>query len=233
MAFSKLVSLFKEDTPPYHRFLVLAALAAFPMLLSSIFMVYYYNLHDSANIVNEANHRPGIANTFDSCGLVTEKPSGEFQFDDTKWSVVYTLNTVIYAMLSLWTVIIALSAYCVPLVCLGSCGFTLTQLAHFGVLIVTGIFRFNKAGDRCAQGHFPIYELHERTTAEIGHEMKYLFIAQCILFIPYSCCMGMLLQTSVTFACLRFNKVIFSKIQKCKERCRERYSGISSETETV
>mmetsp|Transcript_15126 Transcript_15126/g.19130 ORF Transcript_15126/g.19130 Transcript_15126/m.19130 type:complete len:102 (-) Transcript_15126:189-494(-) len=95
-----------------------------------------------------------------------------------------------------------------PLAICGACGVCCTQMAHFASLIVTGVFRYGSAGEKCAKLTDEITkkdgsELLGKSAADIADTMQGIFIAQCVLYCFYGCCIGVLLQLSVGVAMVR------------------------------
>ena len=98
---------------------------------------------------------------------------------DTKWSVAFAFNAVVYTLLTIFTLSLVVSAFFWPLVCVGSIGFCITQFAHFAAIICTGIWRFSGDGPRCADkdGGWPVSEDGQVTFSDMGDKLKGVFIS--------------------------------------------------------
>jgi hypothetical protein len=140
---------------------MLCACATCPLIITATFMGLYWSLFSDAAAVNE-EYNPstmpdGYPGAFDNCGGSANEMSGSglsqtiAEYGDTKWSVVFTLNAIVYTLLTVFTICIALSAVMWPLAICGACGVCCTQMAHFASLIVTGVFRYSSAGEKCAK----------------------------------------------------------------------------------
>mmetsp|Transcript_31258 Transcript_31258/g.41352 ORF Transcript_31258/g.41352 Transcript_31258/m.41352 type:complete len:197 (-) Transcript_31258:107-697(-) len=167
--------------------------AAIPFIISSTMMGLYWGLFSDAAYYND-NAGASMnkdTNTFDWCGITTPSMSG-ITFGDTKWTVVFTLNAITYTLLTVFTIALALSAFAWPLAFCGCAGACCSQMLHLATIIVTGVFRYSKDGEKCAEQAIPINE-NKLTFVDVGDRMQGLFIAQCVLFCFYGCCLGFLL----------------------------------------
>ena len=103
---------------------------------------------------DDYDFRIGDGGSFDGCGaggkFVRTANGMEMLSMDTKWSVAFAFNAVVYTLLTIFTLSLVISAFCWPLVCVGSIGFCITQFAHFAAIICTGIWRFSGDGPTCA-----------------------------------------------------------------------------------
>ena len=89
---------------------LLCALMALPLGISATFMGFYWSLYSDAAKVNEEESIPGYDNPFDVCGLVSfNAQGGVVEIADTKWTLVFMLNAVVYTVLSSCMLFIALS----------------------------------------------------------------------------------------------------------------------------
>ena len=104
---------------------LLFAIMALPMAISVTFMGFYWSLYADAVKVNEEESIPGYDNPFNVCGLVSfNAQRGVVEIADTRWTVVYMLNAIVYTVLSFCMLCVALSGMA-PLFILafpGTCG---------------------------------------------------------------------------------------------------------------
>ena len=162
-----------------------------PLICSVTFMGLYWALFAGAASVNEYDWQISqsqvITNVFDNCNLHVLQTDGSYELADTKWTVVFTLNAVVYTLLTFFTcchifaIILPLLAACTV------CGLCCTQCAHFAAIVVTGVFRYSVDGEKCAEQTFKLSKFGDRTFEEIGDEMQGIFISQCVLFCFYGC----------------------------------------------
>ena len=176
-----------------------------PFIISTTFMGLYWGLFaDAAKFNDEYKDAAGNDNPFDRCTVMPDeavKLAG-YEPGDTKWTVVYTLNAVVYTMLSASTLCLFLSALLWPLAFCGICGFICSQMAHFAALIVTGVFRYSDDGEKCAESETN-YDAIDKSMSDIGSTMEGLFISQCVLYCFYGCCMGCFAQVAMMTAMMR------------------------------
>ena len=170
-----------------------------PFIISTTFMGLYWGLFsDAAKFNDEYKDISGTDNPFDRCNIMTDAQMeliGQ-EHGDTKWTVVYTLNAIVYTMLSASTLCLFLSALLWPLAICGICGFICSQMAHFAALIVTGVFRYSDDGEKCAESDNKI-DVIDKSMSDIGTTMEGLFISQCVLYCFYGCCMGCFAQVAM------------------------------------
>ena len=176
-----------------------------PFIISTTFMGLYWGLFsDAAKFNDEYKDQAGTDNPFDRCNTMTDAQMAAIgaEHGDTKWTVVYTLNAVVYTMLSASTLCMFLSALLWPLAFCGICGFICSQMAHFAAVIVTGVFRYSDDGEKCAESSDTIPAI-DKSMEDIGATMEGLFISQCVLYCFYGCCMGCFANVAVMTAMMR------------------------------
>ena len=172
-----------------------------PFIISTTFMGLYWGLFsDAAKFNDESNST--LDNPFDACYTTNATIGGtKVEAIDTKWTVVFTLNAVVYTLLSASSLCLFLSALLWPLAVCGLCGFVCSQLAHFAAVIVTGVFRYSDEGEYCAGQSKAVKE--DMTFEDVGTTMEGLFISQCVLYCFYGCCMGCFAQIAFLTAMMR------------------------------
>ena len=172
-----------------------------PFIISTTFMGLYWGLFSEATKYNDESNST-LDNPFDACTTVTGTVGGlSMEAEDTKWTVIFTLNAVVYTLLSASTLCLFMSAILWPLAFCGICGFICTQMAHFAAVIVTGVFRYSDEGEACAKRDAKVSE--DMTFEDVGTTIEGLFISQCVLYCFYGCCMGCFAQVAMMTAMMR------------------------------
>ena len=112
---------------------------------------------------------------------------------DTKWSVAFMLNAIVYTCLTISALCMVFSPQIFFGAVCGSLLFCCAQCAHFAALIVTGVFRYGLDGPECATSTWPLTEEDGSDTfVDVGNTLSGLFISQCVLYCFYGCIMGVL-----------------------------------------
>ena len=176
-----------------------------PFIISTTFMGLYWGLFSDAAKFNDES-TSNLDNPFDACGTrdSTTNLGGvavKTEQIDTKWTVVFTLNAVVYTLLSASTLCLFMGALLWPLAFCGLCGFICTQMAHFAAVIVTGVFRYSDEGEFCAG--VTNLGINDKTMEDIGTTMEGLFISQCVLYCFYGFCLGCFAQIAFATAMLK------------------------------
>ena len=171
-----------------------------PFIISTTFMGLYWGLFSDATEYNDTVGTSKVENPFDACNTEGGSVAG-LEPIDTKWTVVFTLNAIVYTMLSASTLCLFMSALLWPLAICGLCGFVCSQLAHFAAVIVTGVFRYSDEGEACAKVTAAVKD--GTTFEDVGTTMEGLFISQCVLYCFYGCCMGCFAQIAFLTAMMR------------------------------
>ena len=189
--------------------LPLAALCILPFIISSTFMGLYWGLFsDAAKIEDEVAlpaYYPEIDYPkFDVCfaDVISTNAQGQptaAELGNTKWTVIFTLNAVVYTLLTVSELCLLFSAFIWPLAFCGACGVCCTQMAHFAAVIVTGVFRYSSDGERCAEQTFEIPETG-KSYEDYANAIQGLFISQCVLYCLFACCLGCLTQAAFVVA---------------------------------
>ena len=176
-----------------------------PFIISTTFMGLYWGLFSDATEYNDHVGNSEVENPFDMCNIggTVSTPAGSATIEeiDTKWTVVFTLNAIVYTLLSASTLCLFMSALLWPLAICGLCGFICSQMAHFAAVIVTGVFRYSDEGEACAKVTTPVKP--DLTFEDVGTTMEGLFISQCVLYCFYGCCMGCFAQIAFLTAMMR------------------------------
>ena len=106
---------------------------------------------------------------------------------DTRWTFMYRVNMMVYAMLSgmlfcSFGGLIYSKLLQATLSCLQIAG-----AAHLFALLLIGVLRFNSSGLTCATKDV-VYDTEGHSWESDAATVKALFIAQCTLFIPFCAC---------------------------------------------
>ena len=106
---------------------------------------------------------------------------------DTKWSLVFKFNAIIYMVLTALVVcscagLVYSNIMQATLSCLQLAG-----LAHIAGVILSGVYRFNSSGIICA-GNVEKYDEAKNTFEGDGLMLRKLFIAQACILIPFCMC---------------------------------------------
>ena len=160
----------------------IASFAGLPISITGTFCGIYWGMWSEAQDVDAV-----LEGAYDSCGLVVPGDSGSVALMDTQWSTLLALNSILYLLLTIFTVFIVIGAWFSPLLCVGAIGHCLGSMTQFAAIIVTGVFRYSAEGTLCAAipGN------------EHGEKIQGLFIAQCVLFCFYNCCISCMIQAGV------------------------------------
>ena len=86
-------------------------------------------------------------------GLGLTRNSYEYGEVDTKWTVIFALNMIVYACLTLFSICQMLGTFFWPLCCFAACGHCATSNAHLACIIVTAVFRYRSEGEKCAENN--------------------------------------------------------------------------------
>ena len=125
--------------------------AIVPLVISATYMGLYWGLFAQAS---EYDDMIGPGGSFDGCGigggltLVNGVPV--FVTLDTKWTTIFTLNAIVYTLLTAITIGGILSAAFGPLAFCSACGFCCVQFAHVAAIVVAGVYRYIDDGPKCA-----------------------------------------------------------------------------------
>ena len=70
---------------------------------------------------------------------------------DTKWTVIFTFNTIVYACMITFGICQIIGTIFWPMCLIAVCGHCALSSAHLACIIVTGVFRFQDEGETCAK----------------------------------------------------------------------------------
>ena len=73
------------------------------------------------------------------------------EYDLTGWSVVLAYASILYLLMAILVLCLGVSYYLPICAIFSACGVCCGQCAHFALIIVTGVFRFSKSGEKCAE----------------------------------------------------------------------------------
>ena len=167
---------------------IVCACAVVPLTIAATFCGIYWTMLAQAQNFDEAGAALGINNYYDSCGgLGTD--SGSLPSLDTKWSVVLTLNSILYLVLVLTTLSTVLGAFFKPFLAFSVCGCCCGLGAELAAIIVTGVMRYSEDGEKCAK-HTMTMAANGDTFEDHGNKIQNLFISQCVLFSVLQCFSG-------------------------------------------
>ena len=173
---------------------VLCCCSIIPLTICGTFCGLYWNLMNQANDYDDAidatiNDQHPLSGSkilpYDNCALGLDSQG---DLVDTKWSVFLAFNSFLYLALCCCVVLMLLGTFFMPFWCCGCCGAMCGGIAHLAALVVTGVFRFSKEGEKCAEHDFPIGD--GVTFKDHGETTFGLFISQCVLYIVVGVCMG-------------------------------------------
>ena len=84
---------------------------------------------------------------YDRCGAPLELAV------NTKWSVIYMFNAILYLCLSTFTVLLLVGAIKWQLLCSGCAGHCLGIVVQFVCIVCTGVWRYSDEGKSCAENN--------------------------------------------------------------------------------
>ena len=105
---------------------------------------------------------------------------------DTKWTVIFTFNTIIYACMITFALCQIIGTFFWPFCLLAACGHCALSSAHFAAVVVTGVFRYQDEGEKCAKNGTDLGDF-DWTFEDHGDTIQSLFISQCVLLILFNC----------------------------------------------
>ena len=94
---------------------------------------------------------------------------------------------------------LTLSAFVPKFAICGACIVCGTQCAHFASIIITGVHRYSREGNECAEKDIKL-EVIDKSYKDIGSTMNNVFISQCVLYCFFACCLGCLTQVAYAVA---------------------------------
>ena len=130
-----------------------------PVIYAIVICAVYWSWKIKADDYDDkVQNWQGDISAFDSCGGiadVTTNADGSFDssFIDTKWSVVLSFNAIFYMFHCVLTLFIMIGSHDAlwPMCMMGGAGHCVGSCVHLACIIVTGVFRFNAEGERCAE----------------------------------------------------------------------------------
>ena len=180
-----------------------------PILVTSFFMIYFWNLTRIAGQYNVM--RPQLADSsvvtpFNLCDKNPNESPEPYQSKpqklNTRWNDIFILNALVYTLLTIWQILLVFSSFAWQLAYVGACCIGCAQMCQFASIIVVGIFRYNSLGSDCSQSQSLV--LDDGTTfAEIGSQIENIFIAQCIIYWALGCCFIVLVKLAIGVAKLK------------------------------
>ena len=169
--------------------MVVGCCTVMALAISGSWCGLYWSMWSEAQDYNDDAEKIGYKGdtpAYDMCGLMG---AADPEYD-TKWTVLLAFNSILFLSLSICTLLLFLGSFFPPLLCCGCCGHTFGGCAMLACVIVTGVFRFQSEGEKCADKGGELFEDH-------GKKIMDLFISQCVLYFFYSCCIGFNLQLSI------------------------------------
>lgn len=124
-----------------------------------------------------------------------------------RWSIVFKLNAIVYILMAASNSLMVVGAWNVYARALAGCTGCLLACANLAAIIVTGVFRFNTAGQLSALSLTPSkynpdayvdpdheimpqgYLSDDRTFNSDAAVIMGLFIGQCV-YCCFNCCLG-------------------------------------------
>ena len=175
--------------------MVLCCCALVPLTICGCFCGFYWSMLTEAMDYNDLKKVPDSdILAYDNCGFYTApvpQSDGTLLAPDifnSKWMVFLHFNSYLYLSLGISVILMLLGTFFMPLWCCGCCGGICGGLAHLACIIVTGVFRFNKEGEKCAEQEVAIND--DVTFKDHGETIMALYISQCVLYIVLGICMG-------------------------------------------
>ena len=160
--------------------------------IAATFLGFYASMWADAVKLGDsvANYNDDIP-VYDRClgsGIAILNPStGVSELGDTKWTVIFTFNTIVYACMVTFAFCQILGTFFWPL-CLCACsGHCCLAIAHIACIIVTGVLRYQSEGEKCAKNGYDLGEDFDWTFKDHGDAIQGLFISQCVLLIVMNC----------------------------------------------
>ena len=105
---------------------------------------------------------------------------------DTKWTVIFTFNTIVYACMITFSICQIIGTYFWPMCLCAACGHCALASAHFAAVVVTGVFRYQDEGEKCTKNGTEWVDF-DWTFKDHGDRIQGLFISQCVLLILFNC----------------------------------------------
>ena len=106
---------------------------------------------------------------------------------DTKWTVIFTFNTIVYACMIAFGLCQIIGTFFAPMCFLAYCGHCFLASAHIACIVVTGVFRYQDEGEKCAKNGADLGGDFDWTFKDHGDAIQGLFISQCVLLILINC----------------------------------------------
>ena len=167
---------------------VLCACSICPLTIAGCFAGFYWTMWDEAKLYNEGASSTlvdfGDIDPYDYCGYATDGGV------ETNWSLIFAFNSIMYLAFCGGILLLILGTFFAPFWCCGCCTIMFGGCAHLAALIITGVFRFEQSGELCAQQTAPLCLDGCNTFQDHGETIKSLFIAQCVLYCLFGCCVG-------------------------------------------
>ena len=186
-----------SDMTKGKMFLTMCMCAAVPLIFSVVFMGLYWNLFAIANDYNAlAPAQFGDGNAFEACGGVTIV-DGKPEATPSKWQTAFLLNSIVYTMMTVATILITLTPFLPMCFYMGACMHSCVGLAHLAAIIVAGVFRFSTEGERCAALSMQPVTTSGTTMADVGSMFAGMFISQCVLLCIVGCFKMCMFQTGM------------------------------------
>jgi len=116
----------------------------------------------------------------------------------TNWSVIYTINVIVYAILTGCLFLMCCTCFVWPIGWLGLIGHSFGFCAHLAAVVVTGVFRYNSYGEACASFKQE-WAIDDNNTDAISFEehgsmIQGLFISICVLWCCTNCVVICIMQ---------------------------------------
>ena len=168
-----------------------ACCLSFAFVIATTFAGLYWGLVSHASdfdaVLAEASTKP--ITSYDWCGST--------EAHNTNWSSIYLFNAILYTTVSAFLIISFIGIIKVQLLKASLCCVNTASFAILICIVFTGISRFNIAGTNCAESKV------DDLFAEDGATLKNLFIAQCILLVPFNCLVSCTMFTAGAAAVMK------------------------------
>ena len=164
-------------------------------------MGLYWSLWSNAMEFNDEFGTDLVSNPYDQCGITKENSWGELNAGDTKWTIAFLLNAIVYTCGALFMVMMLMTFVFYPCGIIASYGSCFNICAELAAIIVAGVFRFSRDGERCSKNftNAPGYD----SGSSVAKTFEGLFISQCVLFLISTCLIWCMLTVVSTVIALK------------------------------
>ena len=168
----------------------------FPCTISATFFGLYFTMlqrslffqEHMTDKLNSLDHELPEIGFYNSCGHFINADHKNFTTD---WTIIFAVNSILYMVLTVFTLMLCLTFLAWPIGMVGIFGHIIFFVGHLGTLIITGMLRYSAEGEKCAMSRLTVPYNNEGDRISYlndGQMIEDLFIAACVLFLAYNCC---------------------------------------------